>query len=77
MERKITETDLLLYFYKECSEDIQKYISENIEFHSEWQNTLQGYNLLEINLLHKTYSPSSTTLKIILEESIHQENHTF
>ncbi len=78
MDRNITQQDLILYFYNECSAEIQDYITRKLNSRSDWQQCL--LDIREIHLELTTPSkkgPSQTTLNIILEESLHQEDHSY
>lgn len=78
MDRNITQQDLILYYYNECSAEIQDYISRNLNSHSEWQQCLIDLREIHSELTTPVKKgPSQTTLSIILEESLHQEDHSY
>jgi hypothetical protein len=77
MERIITEADLILFYHNECSESTRNYISKNLESHVAWMSFLDSYNGLFQDVKFPAVSPSPTTLRIIFEESQHQENPTY
>lgn len=78
MNRKITENDLILYFYNELDNSVSDYISENLPTNPEWSETLKFLQSVNLSLKQNTpKGPNKTTLSIIFEESQHQENHTF
>lgn len=78
MDRNITQQDLILYFYNECSAEIQDYITRKLNSHSEWQQYLSDIREIHSELTTPSKKrPSQTTLNIILEESLHQEDHSY
>lgn len=78
MDRNITQQDLILYYYRESSAEIHNYISQNLNHRPDWQQCL-----LDIREIHSELTtpikkgPSQSTLNIILEESLHQEDHSY
>lgn len=77
MDRIITENDLLLYHYKEVDTHIHQYITSELRFHTDWSDYLGLLTQIDLSLNQNTKGPAATTLRIILEESQHQENPTF
>lgn len=77
MDRIITENDLLLYHYKEVDSHIHQYITSELPFHTDWSDYLGLLTQIDLSLNQNTKGPAATTLRIILEESQHQENPTF
>ncbi len=77
MDRNITENDLLLYHYNEVDAEIRNQISAGIENNSEWREYIELLQRIDKSVNQNCKGPSSVTLSIILEESQHQENHTF
>ncbi len=77
MDRIITENDLLLFHYKEVTPEIHKYIRANLHFNPQWHDFLKMLSEVDNALEVNQKGPSKTTLSIILEESMHQENPTF
>jgi len=77
MDRIITENDLLLYHYKEVEFETYNHIQAHLSSNQHWQEYLKL--LLEVdNSLQKTGKGlSNTTMQIIMEESIKEENPTF
>lgn len=77
MDRIITENDLLLYHYKEINTDIHHYITSELPSRTDWNDYLSLLTQIDLSLHQSTKGPAATTLRIILEESQHQENPTF
>ena len=77
MDRIITENDLLLFHYKEVEPEIHNHIVAQIPCNSQWQDYLKLLSDIDNCLNLDSKSPSKTTISIILEESLHQENPTF
>jgi hypothetical protein len=77
MDRIITENDLLLYHYKEVDTDIHQFITSELPSHTDWMDYLSLLTQIDLSLNQQRKSPAATTLRIILEESQHQENPTF
>lgn len=77
MDRIITENDLLLYHYKEVDTDIHLYITSELPSRADWRDYLSLLTQVDLSLKQQRKGPHSTTLRIILEESQHQENPTF
>lgn len=77
MDRIITENDLLLFHYKEVESETYFYIQAQLPCNPQWQEYLRLLSEIDNSLKKNTKSPSKTTLSIIMEESIHQEDPTF
>lgn len=78
MDRNITENHLIQYFFKECDAEIREYITANLSSRADWSEYL--ISLREIHSETKSLStpkPSQTSINIILEESLHQEDHSY
>ncbi len=76
MIKQITETDLLLFYYQEADEVTTSIIKEHLSNNLDWQfflNELASFSN-ESKSIH--FSPSNTTLSIILEESRSQLEHS-
>ncbi|MFY7757892.1 MAG: hypothetical protein ACOVP9_05795 [Flavobacterium stagni] len=76
MIKQITETDLLLFYYQEADEVTTSIIKEHLSNNLDWQfflNELDSFSN-ESKSIH--FSPSNTTLSIILEESRSQLEHS-
>ena len=77
MDRIITENDLLLFHYKEVEPEIHNHISAHISINPKLQYYLKLLSEIDNCLNSELKPPSKTTISIILEESLHQENPTF
>jgi len=77
MDRIITENDLLLFHYKEVEPEIHNHILAQISNNPQWQDYLKLLSEIDNCLESSNNIPSNTTISIILEESLHQENPTF
>ena len=77
MDRIITENDLLLFHYKEVTPEIYHHIKANLHLNPQWHDFLKMLSDVDNVLESNKKGPSKTTLSIILEESMHQENPTF
>lgn len=76
MIKNITQTDLINYFYNECSQSVKLMIDNNLETNPSWKEYLS-----HLELIHQacdfTSAPNNTSLNIILEESTTTEQHSF
>jgi hypothetical protein len=77
MARIITENDLLLFHYKEVEPEFHNHILAQISYNPQWQDYLKLLSDIDNCLNTESNTPSKTTISIILEESLHQENPTF
>ena len=77
MDRIITENDLLLFHYKEVEPETYYHIQAQLPLNPQWQEYLKLLSDVDNSLQKNSKSPSKTTLSIIMEESIHQEDPTF
>ncbi len=75
MDRTITETDLISYFYNECDNQIAAHIKSNLPFHPDWIDFLNDLQKLS-DLMKPNSNPHPTSVQIILEESLYEENHS-
>ncbi len=69
MDAAITQTDLLLYYYDECSADRKAMIDSQLPANPEWQSYLNSLSDL-FHDLDFVAIPNPTTVNIVLEESI-------
>jgi len=71
----ITKTELLKYFYNECSPSVSQLIERELDANPDWKKYLNYLetvqNTTEINL-----KPSDTLVCMILEESAATEHHS-
>lgn len=70
----ITENDLILYYYHESSAEVTKFINDQLESQPSWSKFLKKLDL--IRSASSSFSPSNTSISIILEESIQKETHS-
>lgn len=75
MNITITETDLISYFYNECSPEVTDYIQVNIENRLDWQELLCDLQSLR-NSMDNFQNPHPTSLNIVMDEISFEENHT-
>jgi hypothetical protein len=75
MDRNITETDLISYFYNECDNQIAAHIKSNLEYNPQWIDFLNDLQKVS-DLMKPTTNPNATSVQIILEESLYEENHS-
>ena len=75
MDRNITETDLISYFYNECDNEIAAHIKSNLDFNPQWIDFLNDLQKVS-ELMKPTINPHATSVQIILEESLYEENHS-
>jgi hypothetical protein len=75
MDRTITETDLISYFYNECDNQIAAHIKSNLAFNPHWIDFLSELQKVS-DLMKPTSNPHPTSVQIILEESLYEENHS-
>ncbi len=76
MIKQITETDLLLYYYQEADEVTTSIINEHLSDNLDWQYFLNEMTSFSEESSLVNFSPNSTTLSIILEESRSQLEHS-
>ncbi len=76
MIKQITETDLLLYYYQEADEVTTSIINEHLSDNLDWQYFLNEMTSFSEESRLINFSPNSTTLSIILEESRSQLEHS-
>ncbi len=71
----ITKTELLKYFYNECSPSVSQLIEKELDANPDWKKYLNYietvHNLTKINL-----KPNDTLVSMILEESAATEHHS-
>jgi hypothetical protein len=71
----ITKTELLKYFYNECSPSVRQLIEMELDANPDWKKYLNYLetvqNSTEINL-----KPNDTLVCMILEESAATEHHS-
>ncbi len=75
MNINITESELIAYFYNECSPEVTDYIQVNLDFRADWQEYLNDLDVLR-NSMDNFQIPHPTTLSIIMEEISIEENHS-
>jgi hypothetical protein len=75
MDRNITETDLISYFYNECDNQIAAHIKSNLTFNPHWTDFLNDLQKLS-DCMKAEVNPHATSVQIILEESLYEENHS-
>jgi hypothetical protein len=75
MDRNITETDLISYFYNECDSQIAAHIKCNLDYNPQWIDFLNDLQKVS-DLMKPTANPNATSVQIILEESLYEENHS-
>ncbi len=75
MDRNITETDLISYFYNECDNQIAAHIKSNLDYNPQWIDFLNDLQKVA-DLMKPTINPHATSVQIILEESLYEENHS-
>ncbi len=75
MDRTITETDLISYFYNECDKQIAAHIKSNLDYNPQWIDFLNDLQKVS-DLMKPTSNPHATSVQIILEESLYEENHS-
>ncbi len=75
MDRNITETDLISYFYNECDNQIAAHIKSNLDYNPQWIDFLNDLQKVA-DLMKPTTNPHATSVQIILEESLYEENHS-
>lgn len=76
MIQNITKTDLLNYFYNECSQSVKSLIERDMDSNPNWKEYLNHLELVH-QACNQTCTPNSTSLNIILEESAATEQHSF
>lgn len=76
MMKNITQTDLILYHYNECSTEIKSFIDNNIESNQHWKDFISQLETIQ-SACSQNSSPNPTLINIILEESAGKEQHSF
>ncbi len=76
MIKSITQTDLILYHYNECSIETKSFIDSNIESNPEWKDFLSQLDVVQSACCNFA-APNPTSINIILEESAGKEQHSF
>ncbi len=76
MIKSITQTDLILYHYNECSKETKSFIENNIENYPDWKDFLSQLDIVQSSCANIS-SPNPTSINIILEESAGKEQHSF
>lgn len=75
MIHTITKTELIQYFYKECSQSVKQLIELELDSNPEWKNYLNHLETVQ-NSTKIDLSPNSTLISIIMEESVATEHHS-
>jgi hypothetical protein len=76
MIKNITKTDLISYYYNECSASVKLLIENSLESNSHWKEYLNHLELIN-QACDNLSTPNNTSLNIILEESAATEQHSF
>lgn len=71
----ITKTELIKYFYKECSQSVSELIERELDSNPEWKDYLNHLETIQ-NCAQLDLKPSDTLLNIILEESAATEHQS-
>ena len=75
MIHTITKTELIQYYYKECSQSVKQLIESELDSNPEWKNYLNHLETVQ-NSTKIDLSPNSTLISIIMEESVATEHHS-
>jgi len=76
MIKNITKTDLINYYYNECSHSVKLLIENDLESNPTWKDYLNHLELIN-QACDNLLTPNNTSLNIILEESATTEQHSF
>jgi len=74
--KNITQTDLILYHYNECTDEVKSFVENNIESNQHWKEFINQLETIQSACSQKS-SPNPTLINIILEESAGKEQHSF
>jgi len=71
----ITKTELIKYFYNECSPSVSQLIEMGLDANPDWRNYLNHLQTVQ-NAAKIDFKPSDTLVSMILEDSAATEHHS-